>query len=393
MKRLKNAMIAVVAFMAGACFADTPQIKNVKAFQQYPWSNKVYISYEVVGDLGNVDDIWFLANDKAKGKVYSACAGESYLSGDTSKKEGLHKVVWDMESQGITINSSKVEFSIFYYSNSDLQMDDKYMVIDLSDGANATSYPVVYMAKAPSGGFNTDVYKTTKLVLRCILPGPFRMIGEHSVLLTKPYYMGIFEVTQKQYELVMGSNPSNCKGDMRPVEMVSYNKIRGASEGSKWPLSSAVDSTSFMGKLRSRTGLDFDLPTEAQWEYACRAGTKSSYNNGGDSVSDLKRLGRYDGTQFDGKGGYYDHTTVGSYQPNAWGLYDMHGNVWEWCLDWYGDLSSATDPSGSSSGSSRVLRGGGWCSQTGCTSSSRIGLGPQYGENDWGFRLARTLSE
>ena len=425
MKRLKNAMIAVVAFMAGACFADTPQIKNVKAFQQYPWSNKVYISYEIVGDLGDVDDVWFVAKNKTADKGYFVVAGKSYLSGDTGKTVGQHRVVWDIESQGLNINSREVEFSVFYYSNAD--QTDKYMVIDLSAGANATRYPVSYMAETPSGGFNTDAYKTTKLVLRRILPKPFEMCGKYDVVLTKPYYAGIFEVTQKQYELVMGNNPSEYKGDMRPVETVSYNTIRGASEGSKWPMSSAVDSTSFMGKLRARTGLDFDLPTEAQWEYAGRAGATTDYNNGKDYDesyyisggkkvyydSNLDPLGRYAGNVSYGKGGYSDaHTTVGTYQPNAWGLYDIHGNVWEMCLDWMnGDLSSGiVDPKGPTSDPSpigttgyRMVRGGSW--SRGTTSSSTSGaskckLGNRYygisasgTGGTYGFRLVGNVSQ
>ena len=136
-------------------------------------------------------------------------------------------------------------------------------------------------------------------------------------------------MTQKQYELVMGNNPSEFKGDMRPVDKISYNTIRGDGEGTKWPKSSAVASTSFIGKLRARTGLTFDLPTEAQWEYACRAGTKSYYNNGGSSENSMKKLGRFtlnhklrgwkeSDSDFarhrpDGKGGYSKgHTVVGS---------------------------------------------------------------------------------
>ena len=407
----------VTATMVTA-YAATPQIRNVKAFQQYPWSNKVYISYEIVGDLGDVDDIWFVAKNKTADNGYFVVAGESYLSGDTSKTEGVHNVVWDIASQGINLNSREVVFSVFYHSNAN--QSDKYMVIDLSAGANATSYPVTYVEEAPSGGFNTDAYKTTKLVLRRILPRPFKMCGKYNVVLSKPYYMGIFEVTQKQYELVMGSNPSEYKGDMRPVETVSYNTIRGSSEGSKWPSSSAVDSTSFMGKLRTRTGLDFDLPTEAQWEYAGRAGATTDYNNGknynetyyipdGKKVyydSNLDPLARYSGN-ISNKGGYSEaHTTVGSYQPNAWGLYDIHGNVWEMCLDWMnGDLSSGiVDPKGPASDPSpigttcfRLVRGGSWNNKASyCKLGNRYyGIGANNGRaiSTDGFRLVGNLSE
>lgn len=246
-------------------------------------------------------------------------------------------------------------------ARSPADMNGAYCVIDISGGSNAEHYPVSYLAAEPKGGW-TDEHKTTKLVLRRIEPGKFKMRGQYEVTLTKPFYCGVFEVTQKQYELVMGNNPSEFKGDMRPVESVSWGMIRGDSAKYNWPSSANVDSSSFIGKIRVRTGLKFDLPTEAQWEYACRAGTTSKFNNGGDSETDLKKLGRCNGNQSDGKGGNSSHhTTVGSYEPNSWGLYDMHGNVWEACLDWRGNLSSGvTDPQGPSSGAVRVARGGCW---------------------------------
>ena len=267
----------------------------------------------------------------------------------------------------------------------------QYCVIDLSAGANASSDPVKYLDEQPKGGFNTDEYKKEKLVMRLIEPGTFKMEG-HLITLSKPYYIGVFEVTQKQYELVIGSNPSQYKGDMRPVEQVSWNTIRGDSATCNWPSSANVDPNSFMGKIQARTGLTFDLPTETQWEYACRAGTTSEYHNGGSMAGDLKSLGRYRENRSDGKGGSSDaHTIVGSYQPNVWGLYDMHGNVREWCLDWWSEnlSSGVTDPTGPSAGPYRVLRGGSWFVGAGrCTSSHRDQYG--YSSKDYdngGFRL------
>ena len=293
---------------------------------------------------------------------------------------------------------------------SEKQSNALYCVVDLSAGPTASKYPVSYLAVEPKGGW-TDEYKTTKLVLRRIDPGTFKMDGKYEVTLTKPFYCGVFEVTQKQYELVRGSNPSHFKGDMRPVENLSWNAIRGDSATYNWPSSANVDSSTFIGKIQARTGLSFDLPTEAQWEYACRAGTTSKYNNGGDSEADLKKLGRFVLNQKqrgskesdesfakhepDGKGGCWErHAVVGSYQPNAWGLYDMHGNVWEWCLDWRGGLSSGvTDPQGSSSGSYRVRRSGSWYSIADlCASSYRSYCDPSYGGDYDGFRLCMNPS-
>lgn len=275
--------------------------------------------------------------------------------------------------------------------------ENAYCVIDVSGGPNAASYPVTYLDSAPIAGWG-DEYKTTKILLRRIEPGQ-TTVGEYPakpVTLTKPFYIGVFEITQKQYQLVTGSNPSQYKGDMRPVEQVSYNMIRGSSIGAGWPASSDVDSSSFLGVLRIKTGLDFDLPTESQWEYACRAGTMSNYNNGGSSDNDLKQLGRFDDNTGDGRGGYSgQHTTVGSYSPNAWGLYDMHGNVYEWCLDWGdGAINSdpATDWKGVPSGSCRALGGGSWYYGSGnARSSGRFAIPPSYMYSYHGFRLSRTL--
>ena len=270
-----------------------------------------------------------------------------------------------------------------------------YCVIDVSGGTSAATYPVTYLDSSPIAGWGNE-YKTTKILLRRIDPGTVTMGGKKPVTLTKPFYIGVFEITQKQYQLVTGSNPSSYKGDMRPVERVSWNAIRGDSGTYNWPNVTTAAPSSFMGRLQSKTGLNFDLPTESQWEYACRAGTTSKYNNGGTSGNDMKQLGRFSGNCTDGRGGYSEyHTTVGSYSPNAWGLYDMHGNVWEWCLDWYGGLNSdpATDFPGSSSGSSRMLRGDSWNgSANDCTSSHRICNSPSYYYDFYGFRLVRTLS-
>lgn len=270
-----------------------------------------------------------------------------------------------------------------------------YCVIDISGGASASTYPVTYLDSCPLIGWS-DEYKTTKILLRRIEPGEVKVGGTKPVTLTKAFYMGVFEITQKQYQLVIGNNPSEYKGDMRPVEHVSWSDIRGDSSTYNWPNVTTVNPSSFIGKLQAKTSLNFDLPTESQWEYACRARTTSDYNNGGSTDADLEMLGRVYGNRADGRGGYDGrHATVGSYMPNAWGLYDMHGNVYEWCLDWYGGLNSAvTDWPGASSGSSRVLRGGSWYDFAhGAGSSNRYSLNPWGRYYDYGFRLSRTLAE
>lgn len=385
-RNIANVTTLVAIGIVSVAGADTPTITGVTAQQRYPWNGKVDISYTVAGDIGSE------ANQRAvftslKVTVIDLVANTTntatQLSGDLSLEEGTHSIVWDMNAERLSIKSSNVVFKVACETTNAL-----YCVIDLSDGVGAVSYPVSHVPSAPLHGFNTDEYKTTKLVLRRLEAGRFIMGDDqndesHHVTLTQPFFCGLFEVTQKQYTLVTGSNPSFFSGDALPVERVSYNAIRGSSNGANWPSSSAVDSSSFMGKLRTRTGLDFDLPTDAQWEYACRAGTTTMYSYGDSS----------DGNYM----WYTDNSSsmphpVGSKSANPWGLYDMHGNVFEWCLDWSGTLAYGTDPKGSSSGSfnHRVIRGGGWYYDAiFCTSSNRGGSGGASG--DIGFRLVRSL--
>ena len=165
---------------------------------------------------------------------------------------------------------------------------------------------------------------------------------QHKVSLTRAFYMGVTEVTQEQYEKLMGKNPSYSKGAKNPVERVSWD-----------------DASEFCGELSARAGVQVRLPTEAEWEYACRAGSAGKYCFGDDE----SKLGEY--------AWYYDNAydvekrqpqQVGGKKPNGWGLYDMHGNVEEWCRDgwgWYTD-APVEDPSGPRAGEDRMLRGGDW---------------------------------
>ena len=286
-----------------------------------------------------------------------------------------------------------------------------YVVVDLSGGPDATSYPVRYTNESPD--LNDDTCRTTELWLRKIPAGTFTMGSEedevgryddetkHEVRLTQDYYIGLFECTQKQWELVMGTKPSHFNNvdyyETRPVEQISYDEIRGTN----WPSSGhTVEASSFMGRLKEKTGLTFDLPTEAQWEYACRAGTTTALNSGKNLILAnydirMSEVGRY---WFNGGNDYsQDCTTangtakVGSYLPNAWGLYDMHGNVIEWCLDWYFRDFGTTmveNPPGSDAGFYRVLRGGScelyaWS----CRSASRAYTSSSVNWGDIGFRI------
>ncbi|MDA7492640.1 formylglycine-generating enzyme family protein [bacterium] len=196
-------------------------------------------------------------------------------------------------------------------------------------------------------------------------------VTPHEVILTTSFKMGVHEVTQAQYEQVMGVNPSEFKGANNPVETVSWD-----------------DAVEFCNRLSNlpaekAAGNVYRLPTEAEWEYACRAGTTTMYSFG-DDESELKQYGWF----FDNP----DSKThpVGSKQPNAWGLYDMHGNVEEWCQDRCGDYprGSVTDPSGGTSGSVRMIRGGSWCrTAKGCRSAKRYGSRPSARYYGSGFRV------
>jgi formylglycine-generating enzyme required for sulfatase activity len=302
------------------------------------------------------------------------------LTGATNCVDGAHRVYWNMAKDGITLEKADISVEVKYVAG----VGARYCVIDLSGDSTAESYPVTYFfaeATEPSEAFNTNEYKTAKLVLKRVDAGEFFM-GEdqtspdaNKVIFTKPFYMGLFEVTQKQWKLVMGENenPSYFPGDTNPVEQVSYDMIRGSSEGANWPKTNSVDATSFLGKLRARTGIDFDLPTEAQWEYTCRAGTTTTYSYDGGANGDYM--------WYDGNSSNSSHE-VGTKKMNPWGFYDMHGNVWEWCLDWYA----------SSSGSGRVCRGGGFYSgEKYCTSFCWTYFSPSDKDFAIGFRLYRPL--
>jgi len=210
-------------------------------------------------------------------------------------------------------------------------------------------------------------------------PGRFPNETQHEVTISKPFWMGIHEVTQAQYEAVMGKNPSRFKDEKdsarRPVEQVSWH-----------------DAVEFCGKLSEKTGRKVRLPTEAEWEYACRAGTATAFKTG-DTISTDQANYHGEFTYGSGVKGVFrgETTAVGSFPANVWGLYDMHGNVWEWVADWYGEYpaGAVTDPQGPAEGQHRVLRGGSWSSHPQhCRSARRGRVAPALGTNRLGFRIA-----
>lgn len=224
----------------------------------------------------------------------------------------------------------------------------------------------------------SPITNTVDMTLVWIKPGAFDMGSpasepgrqpvevQHRVTLSKGFYVGTTEVTQAQWKAVMGNNPSNFKGDDLPVEMVSWD-----------------DAVSFCKKLSGKEGKTYRLPTEAEWEYAARAGTTTRYHSG-DTEEKLAAVAWYAGNSGN------QTQKVGQKEPNAWGLYDMHGNVWEWCSDWQEihTKAPATDPKGPLDGTRHVLRSGSWRHPPHVSRAANQGqYPPNYRFNDFGFRV------
>jgi serine/threonine protein kinase len=306
-----------------------------------------------------------------------------------------------------------------------LRNSREYMAIDISpEGKPANS--VSYLDSEPSDLHEDIRWKTTTILLRRVPKGTFMMGSPntetdrevwgdretlHEVTLTKPFYIGVFEVTQGQWQLIMASNPASTAGTSRPVEQVRFDDIRGTAEGMGWPKHNRVDADSFLGRLRSRTAVELDLPTEAQWEYACRAGTSTAFSFGEDPTK-LHNYGNYrdissglpigkrsmDKTDLEHDDGWKTTSDVGAFRrSNAWGLYDMHGNVSELCLDWQrADLGEKplTDPVRAKSGADipeagdHHFRGGNWSNIAAhCRAAYRGRVASDFSAKDIGLRL------
>jgi len=223
---------------------------------------------------------------------------------------------------------------------------------------------------------------------------------QHWVRLTKGFFLSETEVTQAEYEAVMGTNPSYFSGSNRPVERVSwYDAVAYCNARSQTQGLTPAYTINRTSVTWNQSANGYRLPTESEWEYACRAGTSTPFHTG--SCLDADDEANYDGDNpYSGCSSGVDRrqtTDVKTFGANAWGLYDMHGNVWEWCWDWYGTYpegtqgSPAEDPTGSEAGSDRVRRGGGWdFSARYCRSAHRNLHSPGYGGSYVGFRLARS---
>ena len=447
---------AVIAAVLASVSVNAAVIQQVIVRQQWPWSTDIKVEYKLAEVTAPVDISVRAFNGETEittPNLVAAITGDLYgisesgigqLVIDPVKAFGNQKVAIADFRVELEVTDSPAKMSEVLYKIYDLEgggctdvtradlLNGKYGTIETNYTALGKSFKADSNYKTPvtdvliwTGVTNSEEYATTKLVLRKIpaagqtftMGSPTNELGrvgtdkvnvdgdnvtvsgretQHSVTLTKDFYMGVFEVTQYQYWKIMNTWPSRhslaeCRNS-RPVEAISYENVRGANSGvgGSWPTNDAVLGTSFLGKLRAK--LDgspkIDLPTEAQWEYACRAKQTAPWYNGYapadeyayNAPANLKAIAR-----FNMNGGYVDKTAhtwgtaselgttngtarVGSYMPNAWGLYDMLGNVQEWCLDWYAKFSDAaeTDPKGpekadafvSSYGyNQRVLRG------------------------------------
>ena len=283
--------------------------------------------------------------------------------------------------------------------NTILKIEDK-LDFSIAQTANTCQAYEAYLQQHPQGKHKSEAqnktaelcnsnFKAPKMVF--VKGGTFNMGSptseanrgsdetQHTVTVSD-FYIGKYEVTQKQWKDIMGTNPSNFKGDNLPVENVSWDDIQ-----------------EFLVKLNKKTGKTYRLPTEAEWEYAARAGTTTPFSTGNClSTNQANYDGNYPYSSCN-KGTYREQTTtVGSFSANAWGIYDMHGNVWEWCQDvyksdYYSQSKNSTNPIYEGNGSYRVMRGGSWGNYASyCRSANRVNVTPTYRGNDLGFRLAKT---
>ena len=291
------------------------------------------------------------------------------------------------------------------------------MDIDLENKTVAYYQSVDFL---PQGGLTNDIYRTTHLVMKKVrAAGQTFTMGsppdesqwrntsevQHRVSLTNDYYLAIYETTRKQFATMgctvaatYGAQDTPYTGDdpeQAPIGRILYNNLRGAvTDGIDWPTTgSAVGG--YLATIRTATGLDLDLPTEAQWEFACRARTTTAIYTGKDNASEWNNTDVEPLAWFTGTSGNKVHA-VGGKKPNDWGFYDMYGNVREWCLDWSGAYdtsdSPTVDPKGPTSGSYRVIRSSYYYNGAkGMRSAFRESQAPGTADTTYGFRLCLPL--
>jgi len=439
MKKLIIASFAVAA--SAALPAAVPEISGVTMAQA---SDRLVTITYTLADAPAVVTVDVQTN--VMGDVWASIGGEAVwnATGDVWKKveTGSHTITWRPDhswpDHKIADGGARAVVTAWALDNT-----PDYMAVDISAAAQPDTQTYYPAADFVPGGVANSIYKTTMLLMRKIMAKDVTWTmgsttlevqdrvaareATHQVTLTNNYYIGVYEITQSQWSQVATNNTTavatyTTERFMRPMDMVCYNEIRNAANTTtanasyNWP--NDPNPSSFLGLLRSKTGIDFDLPSEAQWEFAARAGNGVGYWGDGSDIlnaaldANLNLLGRYErnGGRVPKGTSYVDPATscgvtngtaiVGSYAPNDWGIYDMHGNVWELCLDWYEDNINAhggavnIDPSApaktlsGASGARRANRGGSWYYAAGyCRPAFRSSIGPTDRYNNHGFRV------
>jgi len=442
MNCIKKSLVCVAAATSAMFVAATPEVSNV-TMTQSTGSRLVTITYELTEDAVVTLDVLTNAMPNAAtgwasigGKAVCNAQGAVWRKVTSADADGNGKytIKWrpdnswtDEFGNGFKIADGCAKAVVTAYA---LDNTPDYMVVDITSTGGADAQRYYPTAEFVPGGVTNGLYKTTTLLMRKIMAKDVtwtmgsvaeseRMEAReatHQVTLTNNYYIGVYEVTQTQWQQVTGYNPSNFSTDrsMRPVERVSYTDIRqgkgtanayASASGGVYPADPYGDS--FLGLLRTKTTLDFDLPSEAQWEFAARAGNGEGHWGDGSAMGNsllttdarLNLLGRY---QYNGGGSNpaascevtNGTAIVGSYAPNTWGLYDVHGNVFEWCLDWYADgdvIKGLNGAVNATPGTERVARGGSWKNPASFSRPAIRGKDTPTGRYaSYGFRVACT---
>lgn len=397
--------LSLVALLAGESLA-VPLVDNVVV--SHTQGKAVYIAYEL-------NERAIVTLDVSTNGVSIGEANFTRLSGAVNRivdpETDTLKIKWDQRRDWPGEMLENVKFTLRAWSTN---TPPDYLVYDFVN--HATNFYVSAEA-LPDGGLKNDVYKKDRIVLRKIpaknvewVMGPsaseetsraadakIYSASEVSrpVLLTEDFYIGVFEVTQAQYRHGGGTTTSKYVGDdasIHPVEGMQAYIV----QGTRSLASGRKDSGGFVNLIRKKTGIDFDLPSEAQWEFACRAGTRTSMNSGHDikKASNDENMDKIAWTMHNS-----DLVThpVGMKPANEWGLYDMHGNVAEYCADWFGPLTAeaVTDPAGcdqNTADSKRVLRGGGCQHSESNKCRSAFRTGSLSAAGDYGFRLIAPMT-
>ena len=375
--------VLLLAGLLGGLASAAPTV-TVTSMTQDPVTRTITVEYSLSDGPAVVTADFMVVGETAARRPVKSLFGD--VNRKVAKSSGSFE--WHPDADwGDQANGAQLAVKLIAWPLNGLP---DYMVIDLS------LENVVRFYNSPDnfpwpGGVTNDVCKTDKLVLRKIpaagvtwrMGAPSNEAGHfddeapHMVTLTNDYYIGVYPITQRQSFLAWGKNPSDYSAyhdaSMCPVQCISYIDFRGAVADFPWPEQGhSVSNLSFMGKLRTRVSdyaIEFDLPTEAQWEYACRAGTGTAFNNGESALTvDMDEIAWWSYNSMNDTDGEKMPRPVGRKKPNHWGLYDMHGNIVEHCLDWYAPIpydslaadTVVTNPVGPASGDYVVVRGGCW---------------------------------